>query len=247
MKRWLPVILLMLLPLVSNAQTDEAETHNEVTPKKVKQFQPPVFRGLSVHYDLTSPLMGMAYGKVLNFEAQVDVNLYRRLYPIFEVGFASANETTSMGAEYTTHSPFFRVGLNFGLLKPFREDGSERSVRCYPFVGVRYAFSPMNYKIDNVVVSDPYWGTENIVSYGSQLVYSGWLEVVAGVRVDLYKGLTMGWSVRLKTLLHTSAPDKSYLWYVPGFGTTGETAFGFNYMIGYTFYSESFKKKETKK
>ena len=67
--------------------------------------------------------------------------------------------------------------------------------------------------------------------------YAGWMEVLGGVRVDLFKGLTLGWSIRLKTFLHTSAPDKSYVWYVPGYGKSSGMGVMFNYTIGYTFYS----------
>ncbi|MGM9805309.1 MAG: DUF6048 family protein [Candidatus Aphodosoma sp.] len=237
--------ILLLLPLAVDAQSDTAYARqSDYIPGKTSQFQPPVFQGFSVHYDLAAPLMGIAYGKVMNFEAQIDVNLYSRIYPVLEIGFASADETMAVGSVYTTRAPFFRVGLNYGLLKRFKDDGTVRSVRSYPFAGVRYAFAPMNYNIGNVVVSDTYWGSETVEEFGSPLVYSGWLEIVAGVRVDLYRGLTMGWSVRLKTLLHTTAHDKSYLWYVPGFGNAGGAAFGFNYTIGYTFYARNAGKQK---
>lgn len=202
---------------------------------KVRQFQPPVFRGVSVTLDLASPLMGLVYGKVVNVEAAVDVNLYRRLYPIVEFGFSSVNKVSSNGAVYSSRAPFFRLGVNYGLMKPFKDDGTERLVKSFPYIGIRYSFAPMNYNIDNVVVSDPYWGSLQIGQFGSPSIYSGWLEVVAGVKIDIYKGFTMGWSVRLKTLFHTTAPDKSFLWYAPGYGTTGGLAFGFSYMMGYTF------------
>lgn len=236
MRGWVVVILVLVASVPVMAQTAGSDSAAQVLPPKVQQYRKPVFRGVSVVVDAASPLMGIAYGDVVNVEAQVGVNLYRRLYPVFEVGFASVRKVSTEEAVYSSHSPFFRVGLDFGLLKPFKDDGSWRSVRSYPFVGVRYAFSPMNYRIDNVVVRDEYWGTESVVDYGRSAVYSGWIEVVGGVRVDLYKGLTMGWSVRLKALLHTSAPSKNYLWYVPGYGRVGDVGFGFNYTIGYTFH-----------
>lgn len=222
---------------ISNSSSSNSE-EEQIQRPKVKQFQGNVFRGLSVHADIGSPIISLLGGDTRSYEVQLDVNLYRRLYPIFEMGYATAKKEAVSGIVYDTKAPFFRVGLNYGLLKPFRDDGSERSVKCYPFAGLRYAFAPVTYHLLNVEIKDDYWGTSEIENFRNNLEYAGWMEVVGGVRVDLFKGLTMGWSVRLKTLLHTSAPDKSYIWYVPGYGKSSGMGVMFNYTIGYTFYRE---------
>ena len=207
------------------------------TPK-VNQYQGNAFRGLSVHADVGSPIVSLLGGFSRSYEVQLDVNLYRRLYPIFEMGYATAKKEAMSGIVYDTKAPFFRLGLNYGLLKPFKDDGSERSVTCYPFVGLRYAFSPVTYNLSNVEIRDEYWGTSEVENFRNNVKYAGWMEVVGGVRVDLYKGLTLGWSIRIKTFLHTSAPDKAYVWYVPGYGKSSGMGVMFNYTIGYTLYRE---------
>ena len=203
---------------------------------KVKQYQGDVFRGLSVHADIGSPIVSLLGGFSRSYEVQLDVNLYRRLYPIFELGYATAHKDAMSGVIYDTKAPFFRFGVNYGLMKPFKDDGSVRSLKCYPFVGVRYAMSPITYSISNILVEDPYWGTSSVQESRNNLDYVGWCELLGGVRVDLFKGLTLGWSIRMKTLLHTSAPDKAYIWYVPGYGRSSGMGVMFNYTIGYTFY-----------
>jgi hypothetical protein len=214
----------------SSATTEE---HHD--SPKIKQFRGDVFRGLSVHADVASPIVSLLGGYARSYEVQLDVNLYRRLFPIFEIGYATANKEAMSGIVYNTKAPFFRLGLNYNLLKPFGDDDKSRSVQCYPFVGVRYAMSPTLYNISNIVVDDPYWGTSHVRDF-HDVDYVGWVEVVGGVRVDLFKGLTLGWSIRLKTLLHTSASNKAYVWYVPGYGKTSNMGVMFNYTIGYTFY-----------
>ena len=219
----------------SSSSHNSTEEYNQ--GPKVKQFQGDVFRGLSVHADVGSPIISLLGGYARSYEVQLDVNLYRRLYPIFEIGYATARKEAVSKIVYDTKAPFFRVGLNYGLLKPFRDDGTERSVICYPFVGLRYAFSPVTYNLSNVEIKDEYWGTVAVEDFMNNVKYAGWMEVLGGVRVDLFKGLTLGWSIRLKTFLHTSAPDKSYVWYVPGYGKSSGMGVMFNYTIGYTFYS----------
>ncbi len=226
----------------SSSHNNEEE---QLQRPKVKQFQGDVFRGLSVHADIGSPIISLFGGYARSYEVQLDVNLYRRLYPIFEIGYATAKKEAMSGIVYDAKAPFFRVGLNYGLLKPFKDNGKERSVRSYPFVGLRYAFAPITYNLSNVEIKDDYWGTTIVENFRHNVKYAGWMEIVGGVRVDLFRGLTMGWSVRLKTLLHTTAPDKSYVWYVPGYGKSSGMGVMFNYTIGYTFYTgENTKTKE---
>lgn len=220
----------------SNSETD-SDTAAYVVAPKVKQFQKPVYRGLSVHFDVASPIMGLLNksADVYGFEGQIDVNLYNRLFPILEAGYASVIKDTDLGAKYQSHSPFFRIGLNYSLIKPYDDEGNARLMKNYPFVGLRYGLSPMNYSMENIVVSDEYWGESEYRNYSSMFNVAGWLEVVGGVRIDLYKGLTLGWLVRYKTLLHSYATDKSFLCYVPGYGSSSSSVFSFSYTVGYTF------------
>lgn len=236
MKRTLIIWILLICSVSIFSQTSDTDTAS-YNPKEsgVKQFQPPVFRGVSAHLDVASPLMGLVYSnKIFNIETQVDVNLFDRLFPILEVGFTSVDKSVGE-ASYITRAPFFKVGINYGLMKGYDKKGEPRSLKNYPFVGVRYGFSPMNYQLNNIVVRDDYWGEEVVRNYSKSLLYAGWVELVAGVRIELIKGVTMGWSVRFKMALHSAGVEKEKLWYVPGFGITNSSSFSFNYTIGYTF------------
>ena len=67
----------------SSSSHNSTEEYNQAP--KVKQFQGDVFRGLSVHADIGSPVISLLGGYARSYEVQLDVNLYRRLYPIFEL------------------------------------------------------------------------------------------------------------------------------------------------------------------
>lgn len=246
MKRVVMVLLCIVLCVLSidlmaqfsmgGMSNSSSSIEEEQQRPKVKQFRGDAFRGLSVHADIGSPIIALLGGNARSYEVQLDINIYRRIYPIFEMGYATANKESVSGIVYDAKAPFFRLGINYGLMKPFKDDESVRSVKSYPFVGIRYAMSPVTYNISNISISDSYWGTSSVHNFSNNLDYAGWLEVVGGVRVDLFRGLTMGWSVRLKTLLHTAASDKAYVWYVPGYGKSSGMGVMFNYTIGYTFY-----------
>lgn len=212
------------------------ETDEPTMEKQVKNlYVKPIFRGFSLHADIASPFMGIITHKsVKTFEIQADINLFDKIFPTLEGGFGSINATLENGNSYKTAAPFFRIGLNYNLLKNVTKDGTPKIIRSYPFVGLRYGFGIMPYQIDNVHITSDYWGESETISYSKTGVYVGWLEIVGGVRVDIKSGFTMGWNVRLKTAFHSSK-DKPQLWFAPGYGLTGGSMFTFNYTIGYTF------------
>lgn len=231
----LRVYILMAFMLLSVAVWGQKDSVVVRQKKHNENFELPVYHGWSVHLDILSPFMNLIHGDIYGAECQFDVNLYNRIFPIVEFGYADATCALPSGAEYKTSSPYVRVGINYGLLRPFNKRGNHRSLDCYPFLGVRYGMSFMDYHINNVVIMDEYWGTEQKINYDKPFVYSGWLELLGGVRINLAKGFTMGWSVRFRTLVHTTAESKTHVWYVPGYGKSDGNAFTFNYTLGYTF------------
>lgn len=205
-----------------------------ISQERPKQFLDEPFRGISVHLDAFSPIMGrLVAEKLFTGEAQVDVNLYNKLFPTLEFGYGFISNSAANGSTYEAQAPFFRLGANFNLMKVQDKEGKNRDQRNYPFLGVRYGMSLVNYSLKDVPIINHYWDEYELRSYNKPLGYVGWLELVGGIRVDLYQGLTMGWSVRLKLGIHGS--DKTQIWYVPGYGVSSGANFAFNYTIGYTF------------
>ena len=58
------------------------------------------------------------------------------------------------------------------------------------------------------------------------------MEVNVGIRVNVWKGLSMGWNIRMKYLLKEGSTPNANPWYIPGYGPNGSN-FGFNYNIYY--------------
>ncbi len=201
-------------------------------------------RGFSAHLDIASPLMGIAVDKnIITAEIQADINLLNKFFPIVELGYASVNHVADNGAIYRAQAPFWRIGLNYNILKTKKDNGAEKLNRHYPFVGVRYGMSVINYELADVPFSSNYWNENELLTWSGRNAYAGWAEIVGGVRVDLAKGFTMGWSVRVKLLLHSSLKSKETLWYVPGYGRSSGTQFSFNYTIGFTYRTKAERKR----
>ncbi|MCQ2343468.1 MAG: DUF6048 family protein [Paludibacteraceae bacterium] len=232
MRKWVVILAMLVMVFDAVAQRDSVVVRKkEADPN----YERPVFQGFSAHVDLLTPAMNLIFGKVYGTEVTFDLNLYNRLFPLIEIGYSDVEQTLASNITYKTNAPYLRFGINYGILRPINKAGKRRLLDCYPYVGARYGMAFMNYEYKNVEIRDEYWGGMTTTEYSKPFVYSGWLEIVAGVRMNLAAGFTMGWAFRFRTAVHTSAETKAYTWYIPGYGKSDGSSFTFSYTIGYTY------------
>lgn len=108
-------------------------------------------------------------------------------------------------------------------------------------MGLLYGFSIFSYDITNIDLSSGYWGTNDKAAIYGCHSRAQWLEPLAGIRVNLYKGLKMGFSVRYKVLLKAKNDETTRPWIIPGMGKRGG-GFDFTYSL---YSSNSDQEKET--
>ncbi len=207
------ILLLLLAVMPANAQRSKGKGSVAVADSV------PLMRGFSVSVDLVGPVM-MAVSDYGQYEAALHLNLKDKYFPVFELGYGKADhteETTQM--TYKTSAPFFKIGVDFNVLKNKHD--------IYRLlVGARYGFTSYKYDLSSPGVEDPVWGeTTPYEAYGMKCSYH-WLEVGAGVDVKLVGPVHLGWSVRYKQRLSANEGTLGKSWYVPGYGETGTTAFG---------------------
>lgn len=185
----------------------------------------PLFRGLSVSYDLAGTVMRMVgdYGQI---EGAVRVNLKDRYFPILELGFGTAKHDTDpvTGIQAKTNAPFGRIGCDINIAKNKHDD-------YRVLVGARYAYTNFKQEITGNI-NEPYWGgTVEYSMNGSNISYH-WAELLFAVDAKLWGPVRLGWSFRYKTKIHGKAHDGEKLWYVPGYGKDGDALGGtFNVSI----------------
>ncbi|HPW90486.1 MAG TPA: DUF6048 family protein [Paludibacteraceae bacterium] len=233
------IIVFVLLCSVASVALAQKAADSEA-----KKREKLTYNGWSAHVDLASPIMGLIADKgVLTGEGGFDLNLSNRFFPILELGYASVNSQAINGSNYAATAPFMRLGMNFNLLKTKDKEGKPKPHRNYAYIGLRYGMSVVNYELANVPITRDYWNESQLLSWSGKNAYAGWSELTAGVRVDMAKGFTMGWSVRLKLFLHSSLDEKQTLWYVPGYGNSAGNSFTLNYILGYTYYTKKERAK----
>ena len=194
---------------------------------KLEKDSIPIMRGFQVSFDLfgAGQMMLSDSGQ---YEAALRLNLHDQWFPIFELGYGKADheEDVVTGIAYKTQAPYYRLGLDFNLLK--KKHQSNRL-----FAGFRYAYT--SYKVDmyHREFDEPIWKWKTSFGVKDEKCSQHWLELVVGIDAQVFGPFHLGWSVRYKQRLAHSDGQLGKTWYVPGFGIWDTSTFGgtFNAII----------------
>jgi hypothetical protein len=127
--------------------------------------------------------------------------------------------------EYLTSGGFMRAGADINLLKPEKSKGI-----YYTGVGLRYGLSRFTAEVPTFY-SENYWGVTNS-SIPAQTSWAHFVEFAPGVRAELFKNFSMGWTISLRMLLYTGADDHFRPIRIPGFGDANKKfSTGINYFL----------------
>jgi len=180
------------------------------------------------------------------FEIVGDYRLTKRFYLAGELG----NEDKTIDDDrlnFTTKGTYFKVGFDYNSFENWLD--MENMI----YIGMRYGVSSFNHTLNSYKIYDPtnYYG-ENIVISGEKFsgLNASWLEVVGGIKAELFNNLYLGFSVRLNYLVSNKRPEGFDNLFIPGYNRTydGKFGAGFNYTLSYfiPIYKKT-KKSEEKK
>lgn len=204
---------------------------------RVPKMLNPLLFSASVGVDLWDPLMrafGQSYG-VIGFSAEL--NLHNRYIPVVEIGLGNADNTPAK-QNYTYHvglSPYFRIGANYNFLYNSNPD--------YQFVaGLRFGWSRFSYQLRGVTINDGYWSTQPAeVDFPKQTSSVTYINVLFGLRVKIWRQISMGWNIRFRAILHETDQPSGEPWYIPGYGARNGIITG-SFSVFYTFSLQPKKK-----
>lgn len=227
------LLSVIFLLIVSATFAQQRQSTNSVPQKKEEKkeskYKFPLLNGLILGVDLYNPVANLFGQKYGNYEASLELNMYNRFLPTWEIGIGRAdNRPEEMNFTYVGKPALYnRIGINYNF--HYNNDGPGTF-----FVGLRYGFSAFKYDITNITLESPYWGTSYSESITGQKSKAQWIEALGGIRVRLYKDLMMGWTVRYKWLIKAKSNDFSTPWFIPGYGNKG-SVLGITYSIYYKF------------
>lgn len=169
---------------------------------------------------------------VTGAEVSFDTEIKYTLFPTLEIGMNKVSHTTD-DYSYDLSGNYFRLGLNYNMLKY-----KHRLDRNMFFVGGRYGFSGFNQQASNIVLENE-WGPF-VTSVGKQQLNAHWFEGVIGLRGEVMKNFYMGYTIRIKKMLHHGDFNSITPYFIPGYGDGGKkTTVGMSYSI---FYAIPIKK-----
>lgn len=205
--------------------TASAQARKDVGTENAGSDSIPLFRGLSVSYDLAGTIMRLVgdYGQV---EGALRVNLRDKYFPIAEVGLGTAKHDTDpvTGIEAKTTAPYGKVGCDINIAKNKHDD-------YRVLMGARYGFTNFKQEISGGI-GDPYWGGTVAYATSEESISYHWMELLFALDAKLWGPVRLGWSFRYKMKLSGNGHEGEKIWYVPGYGKDGDRLGGtFNISI----------------
>lgn len=230
-KERISIFIIALLSL-SNLLGLSTVTAQEVvnTPLTKEEWQAtPLYQGSYIGVDLFG-LGSKVFGNdFTTAEVSAEVNLKNRYFPIVEIGYGQTdmtNEETEI--HYKTSAPYFRIGASYNVFykKPYLPGQF--------LVGLRYGFTSFSYDVDAPPLTDPSWGAPTIpFSYEGVKSNASWLEIVIGLKANVYKSIYMGLALRYRSRMSMKAAENSEPYYIPGYGKNKGTNIGISYTLVY--------------
>jgi hypothetical protein len=218
-------IALVLLSFSGNAQETKTATKDSVAPKTERY-------GLRVGVDLFKLTRSFYEKDYRGIELVGDYRLTRKHYLAVELG--NENKTVDDDqVNFTTKGSYLKVGFDYNSYQNWLDMENIISV------GLRYGVSSFSQRLNSYEIYNPnqYFGENPVVIAGDE--YSGlsaqWIEVVAGMKAEVFNNVFVGFSFRLNRLVNQKQPSNFDNLYIPGFNRTynGDFGVGFNYTVSY--------------
>ena len=202
-------------------------------------------KALRLGTDLYRLIRSQADPDFQGWEFVTDFRIKKELYIAVELG----NENHTLQREqinFTSSGSYLKLGFDYNLFENW--EGMDNQV----YLGLRYAQSSHAQQVNSYHVynRNHFWPDQETTIGNSTGLRNGlsasWIEVVAGIKVQLIKNFYMGFSGRLTRLLSDKKPENFDNLYIPGFNRkTDENSFGasLNYTLTYKIPIAKIKKE----
>ena len=190
---------------------------------------------LRLGVDLFKPIKSSSEGDNLNYEIVGDLQVTENLYLAGEYGSID-RVIEDENINFNSSGNFLRIGFNYNMFNNWV--GMDNSI----YLGLRYATSNFSNTILDYTVRNQDSYFSNLVDREYQTneysnLSGNWIEIVAGLKVETFNNVYLGFSLRLNKLLSNSKPDNFDTLFIPGFNkVTDDNTFGsgFNYTLTYS-------------
>jgi len=233
MKKKQIYLFIISICLSTNMLIGQTESNsNDTLIKKDKLLK---INKIRLGLDLLKPILSSSEGDNLNYEIVGDLQLTENVYLAGEYGLVD-KVIEDENINFNSTGSFLRIGFDYNMFENWI--GMDNSI----YVGVRYGTSSFSSKIldYNVRNKDSYFSnlvTDEFETIEHSNLSGNWIEILLGIKVETFKNVYLGLSLRLNKLLSDEKPNNFGNLFIPGFNkVTDENTFGsgFNYTLTYS-------------
>lgn len=160
-------------------------------------------------------------------EFQADFAFKSKFYGVGEAGYFRLNKLQDT-YEYSQQGTFYRAGVEYNAIDSQQDDIFT--------IGGRIGSAFFSQQATNIEINtvDSIWNAIPLTNVQQQSHSAYWLELVLSMKVELFKNIYLGWTVRGQAMLFGAKAEHLEPYAIPGFGRGNKkTAVGFNYYICY--------------
>lgn len=186
--------------------------------------------------------VGGSFGKLIRsfadddysgFEISADYRLKKRLYIAGEIGFEEKNTVTDY-LDITSKGSYVKGGIDYNLYQNWLDMDN------MIYTGFRIGASTFSQNLNNYTIysTNQYWtpqfSSSDLQEFKDLTAF--WVELIFGMKAELFNNLYLGLNVQLKVLASETEPDNFENVYIPGFNKTFDSSgigVGFGYVISY--------------
>lgn len=183
----------------------------------------PLLQSASIGVNFFDGVMLLAGQKHASFDVWASLSLHNWFEPVVEFGVGFADNKPEEGNFHYKGKPSFygKIGLNYNFLYKSNPD-------YQVYLGLRGGYTSFKYDITDITINSSYWGQSNTFSILNQSAHALYGEVLAGIKVKIWKELSMGWNFRYKFKFNSSNGANSTPWFIPGYGTKSPLSASFS-------------------
>jgi len=228
-------IFIFIISIIIPIQTVFSQVENQLTDSLINKNKILNINKIRFGFDIFKPIKSSSEGDNLNYEIVGDLQITENLYLAGEYGLID-RLIEDENINFNSNGSFLRFGFDYNMFKNWV--GMDNAI----FLGLRYGSSNFSNKIEsyNVRNSDAYFSNfvdNNYQTIDHSNLTGNWLEIVAGVKVETFNNVYLGFSLRLNKLLSTKKPDNFDNLFIPGYNkVTDDNTWGsgFNYTLTYS-------------
>ncbi len=210
-----------------NAQNDSIiSTPNDSIKVKVKY-------GLRVGGDLGKLIRSFVDEEYSGFEISADYRLKKRLYIAGEIGFEEKNSIND-NLDVFSKGSYVKGGIDYNMYQNWL------NMDNMIYSGFRIGASSFSHDLNsfNVYSTNQYWAPQFSSSDKQEFsdLTAFWVELILGIKVELFNNLYLGLNAQLKILASETVPDNFENIYIPGFNKTYDSSgigTGYSYTLSY--------------